>query len=121
MPCLKVPIFPSPLNITLSVSTAVSHWQLWHPHSLSEHSDLFPSLLLPADESQEHDFAVHIIKFLSLQARRSCNSSVMIWSSSVSAITSSFVSHASFWRLGLIIIAGSWQYTLNGIAPKADP
>lgn len=98
----------------------MSYWQLWHTDSLSEHWDLFPALLLPADESQEHDFAVHIIKFLSLQARRSSNSSVMIWSSPVLAILSSFVSHANILRLGLVIIPSSREYTLNGIAPKTD-
>lgn len=97
-------------------------WQIWHTVCLSEHSDLFTSLLLPADESQEHDFAVHIIKFLSLQARRSSNSSVVIWSSSALAIPSSFLSHAQFLRLGLMmfLVHGNVDYVvlLQRVIPK---
>lgn len=126
VPCLEVPILPPLLKISPNPSEDyiicfLRYWQLWHTDSLSEHSDLFPSLLLPADESQEHDFAAHIIKFLSLQARRSSNSSVMIWSFSLLAMLSSFVSHANFLRLGLMVIPNSWKWMLNSIAPKTDP
>lgn len=128
VPCLEDSVFPPPLKISPNLSehyiicfhscvilAGLAHWQsirTLRSFSFSVASSWW---------FQEHDFAVHIIKFLSLQATRSSNSSMIIWSSSVLAMLSSFVPHANFLRLGLIIIPNSWQYTLNGIAPKTNP